>query len=240
MATRRKRAKDERALYVAEIVKTDLESDTLEELLAGLLSLIKKCTEQKHKAKKRGNDDFFVQLGIEQNEQIDALLGCAFVLCQAHMTTIAARVVRAATLLYISSASKRSLVLTLGTKDSTKIIENIDLAANYFKHHGEWLSEWKVENGKRVRRWIKTHGTDKNGLPKALPAATTIALAEQRGLTPASPFNLQTLSGLLGIDGDDGFSGLQSLAQKIKVWHRELVEIVRNAKPKTIAVSKRT
>jgi len=215
---------------LANLNRHDFEADSLEELLYGIRGMIQKSTKRMN-ALDDSDDDRGPDIVAEENKLIDSLLGCAFVLCQTHITAIAIGVVLAGKRgLQINGAGERNTAIKLGTGASQKIIASIELAANYFKHNEEWMTKRQGKGGNQRRVWIKTAGLQKDKkTPKDVPGRKTIGLAEKIGLAPGESNNISTLAALLEINASDDYEGLPALAGKLKVWHAEMLDIVANA-----------
>jgi hypothetical protein len=128
----------------------------------------------------------------------------------------------------IPDAVNKSAIMKYGGKflpgRKLKFIVAVNLAANYFKHHDEWPTKWKtVKGGKRKHIWDKSKR----------PSNTTVELSLKLGLSLDSlSKNMTILRGYLGMKKD---TDLYVLAAPIKVWHADLVKLVRASKLQTKA-----
>src|SRR6266404_5842026 len=212
------------------------EDDALVELLHGFRSQIKGCLKRMNRAAGRCRDDDDIgDVVIEERDLIEAILGCAFVLCQERITAVASRMLRVAKSLDIPWCKDRDHITRLGVKPlpgfTLTVIEAIDTGANYFKHREEWQTHLQdLPNGERERQW-KIETVVRGGVPRPAASAKTINAVQSFGLRFGNSENLATLAKSLGIDVSD-FSNLPDLAAHVRTWQAALADIVRISHPR--------
>jgi hypothetical protein len=222
MARKRKIPRMRPSFRLAHNVETAFEDERLEQTLSKLFGLIKRSNEYVKSLSQRDLDpDHAKELADEEEDFVNAILGCAFVLCQTQVTVVASRVVTAAKSLDIK-VKERWQAIELGTRTVKQIARDVDLAANYFKHNDEWISTREEDaDGERRYHWVL------DGLKPV--AKFTIEAAIDAELKPNDRENMRTLARLLGVKKRD-YSDLPSVVKRISRWRKQMARIVRSAK----------
>jgi hypothetical protein len=124
----------------------------LERVLDALSSAVTQCTQAIREAEATGDEEHLNDVGEQQSDIVEGLLGAAFVVAQAHINGVVASMQRLAehTLAnghpLTSCSGQRREILRIeprpvGASPYTRV-EVINAMANFFKHKDEWTVPW--------------------------------------------------------------------------------------------------
>lgn len=155
--------------------------------------------------------DFFID---DEREQIESVLGTAFVVCQTRITAVVSAGIKLANyctkkgIPFSVNASRKAIIMRGGTLASLQVppVQFMDAVANYFKHRDEW----------ETTDWSKLTGSSKY-------TAETI---QAGGLQSGSTGNLRAGAAALG---NKDFASTSILADIIDSWSAEVVEAMKKA-----------
>lgn len=155
----------------------------------------------------------------DQLQVVETLVGCAFVLCQTHITLVVSHILRRRKRIDPGVAPKaiKTELLKLGScieqVRGITHIQAIDALANYFKHRDEWNTNWEKLSG---------------------GSAVTRDLVRKIGLEQCSSGNLRTGAEVLGCQD----LRTNRLAKLLGKW-RERVQEIEEARNATRTISKK-
>ena len=168
----------------------------------------------------------------DKQEQIEGLLGIAFVAAQVYLTTVRTSMLRASELSQKKKGSPLSFITNANNggysiydcdnpvepKSGCPYIKVVNAVANYWKHHDEWselldMAQWIEFDETPVPRWDTSAA--KSGGRKTIEIVTAI------GMWPNRSINMQVAAGTLGIAE---LSDLSPLRKNLYDWARCLLK----------------
>jgi hypothetical protein len=180
-----------------------IESDAHKEVLSVLGRGINAAGARIHRAENSDVDDYVEAVTDSEIENIEGLLGAAYVVCQTQITTIvqAARRCRAHAVedgrAFTAFGDSDHEVRRIGPRFDAQYskVEVLWALANYFKHRDEWSSN----------SWTSPQGRERH----------TISAISAAGLGPGSNGNLRTGAEALG---NPGYADMTVFQTIIREW----------------------
>ncbi len=205
---------DYRIRALVALIRVSGARETLEALHRAIEVEIAKCVKAIEEAHASGNQDSADAITDEECDQIEQLLGLAFVVAQSFITTGRARWAMAARV--CSKQYGVNFSFSIGPNgfgllrespllpccSEYTVVEAINAVANYWKHVDEWPTTL-VANGERMKSiWVvdSTHNQAKR--------TTEIAMA--LGMSPGSTGNLRQAASRLGVTKYNRLSAIRN------------------------------
>lgn len=207
---------------ILEGIRSRMETSRLERLHFSIESEIRSISEYVNSLPDDAESDAFAQ---DECEQIEDLLGIAFVVAQTYLTSVRTALVRASSYLrkplsFIGNGEGHSLYALenpIEPISGRPSIEVVNAIANYWKHHEEWQVQWpKLVDNLWESYWDNSKGS--KGTKKAIEIAHAI------GMRPSSSGNMRVAVSTLGVSK---LYDLAPLRHILKNWADCLFEKVK-------------
>jgi hypothetical protein len=208
------------------LIAYEIDSGWAERVHKAIEKEIARGQQRVEKSRESGNTEAFETIVDDECDQIEELLGIAFVACQAYVNRVWKQVKdlnKACELEYgkpMPSLANRQMTLRVeGSKLTGSSITNIEAiyaVGNFWKHSEEWPTRELVAGGRRKDVW----DTSKMQPIQRATAEVVSEIGLRIGLTG----NLRTAARVLGVSD---YKDLGAIRKPLNSWAKRLLEVAR-------------
>jgi hypothetical protein len=215
-----------RASVVLRQIDIEISNSAIERIHRAIEAEIDRGSKRLENAAKKGNPDMLDSLIDDECEEIEELLGIAFVAGQSFINRIRSRLSAldrvcladfGERLGFFAAGNSMNDLLRRGRTVTTtpfSTSEVVNGVANYWKHSDEWTTCESVKGSRFVQVWdISVMSNLQKG---------TAELVSALGLCPGSSGNLRDAANALGIEK---FQDLRPMRKELTLWAKDVYEM---------------
>jgi len=193
-----------------ELADLAVDNATLDDLYSALEQAITSSSRRIKGADDNGDEWWQEAVKDHESDQIEQLLGLAFLAAQLFITTVRKRFDALST---ACRAAGKKLNFDTNTE-----IKKINAVANYWKHHEEWPTRLEPKDDDEMRVvWDHTEMEKKNHIHQK----ETAEIVESIGMSPSSRGNLFIAAEAFGVAE---FEDLSPIRNKLRDWADRLLK----------------